>query len=74
METVSLKVAQYSEGKYRPIDINKVQLTPNHTLEACTSLLQKQAYMCLVDFDNHLDDISQDWMNEELNKEIESVL
>ena len=27
----------------------------------------------LVDFDNHLDDISLDWLNHEVNKQIEGI-
>lgn len=27
----------------------------------------------LVDFDNHLDDISLDWLNQEVNKQIEGM-
>lgn len=27
----------------------------------------------LVDFDNHLDDISLDWLNQEVNKQIEGI-
>lgn len=74
LERIALKAAQYSDGKYRVIDAQKIELIPKHTLEACSSLLDKLAYVNLVDFDNHLDDISQDWMNPDLNKEIDSVL
>jgi hypothetical protein len=35
------------------------------------SLLQRQVYEQLVDFDNHLDDLSKDWRNLTLNKEVE---
>lgn len=66
-------MSQCSDGRYKPLDINKVHLNPDITLDICSSLLAKESYNCLVDFDNHLDEISLDWMNEELNKEIEEL-
>ena len=44
------------------------------TCVAASCLLQNRAYRLLVDFDNHLDDVSADWRNQELNQEIDSVL
>lgn len=38
------------------------------------SLLQKRVYEQLVDFDNHLDDLSQDWRNLNLNQEVEEEM
>ena len=38
-------------------------------MTAC-SLLKSEAYRKLLDFDNHLDDIKQDWRNHEINEEI----
>jgi GAF domain-containing protein len=38
------------------------------------ALLQRRVYERLVDFDNHLDDLSQDWRNLNLNQEVEQVV
>lgn len=38
------------------------------------SLLKAEEYRNLVDFDNHLDDISLDWQNRKLNKTIEEFM
>ena len=32
-----------------------------------------KAYPCLVDFDNHLDDLSLDWLNPEINKVVDNA-
>ena len=34
-------------------------------------LMRSKTYQTLVDFDNHLDDITLDWLNPHLNKVIE---
>lgn len=34
------------------------------------SLIKSRAYRSLVDFDNHLDDISASWQNHEINEQI----
>lgn len=34
------------------------------------SLLESRSYEALVDFDNHLDDIRNDWTNPEINKAV----
>jgi hypothetical protein len=36
-------------------------------------LIQQEAYEDISDFDNHLDDISQDWRNIELNSRIQEI-
>ncbi|XP_050300734.1 ER membrane protein complex subunit 8/9 homolog [Anthonomus grandis grandis] len=70
-----LKVAQIVEGNFRQIDEQNISLNPaKTTLESLKTLLQEKAYNDLIDFDNHLDDISLDWMNVELNKKVEESL
>ena len=44
------------------------------TLEAVSLLLARKRQLQLVDFDNHLDDLAEDYLNAELNKEIEECL
>ncbi len=38
--------------------------------ETCSRLLNEKRYHSLHDFDNHLDNIAQDWRNLDLNKSI----
>ncbi|KAK9736219.1 Uncharacterized protein family (UPF0172) [Popillia japonica] len=71
IDNIALRVAQFSDGKYKTVDTSKVSLYPTHTLEICSSLISSRSYVDLVDFDNHLDDIVLDWKNELVNKEIE---
>ena len=40
------------------------------TLSRTSELLREKLYYDLVDFDNHLDNISLDWKNSSLNEEI----
>ncbi|XP_045463556.1 ER membrane protein complex subunit 8 [Harmonia axyridis] len=71
---LALKVAQFSDGAYRPCDTNRVSLKPEKTLDICNQLIYEEKYTILNDFDNHLDDIKLDWLNLALNKEIEGHL
>ena len=50
-----------------------VKLQPNNdaVLETISKLLCDKQYKNLVDFDDHLDDISQDWLNVALKQVIE---
>ncbi|KAJ8897015.1 hypothetical protein PR048_002361 [Dryococelus australis] len=42
-----------------------------NALDIAADLVQQHAYESLVDFDNHLDDISQDWRNPTLNRRVD---
>lgn len=67
-----LKVAQLlSNSKWKQLEDQNPSDT---TRDVIGVLLQQKAFRELVDFDNHLDDISLDWMNVKLNKDIESFL
>ncbi|XP_043212071.1 ER membrane protein complex subunit 8-like [Amphibalanus amphitrite] len=55
-------------------DKASVALESDSTCVAASCLLQNRAYRLLVDFDNHLDNVSADWRNPELNHEIDAVL
>lgn len=44
------------------------------TLEAVSSLLQKQAMKDLCDFDNYLDNVENDWLNSHLNRDLKQLL
>jgi hypothetical protein len=43
------------------------------TLEAASSMVQRGAQKELIDYDNHLDDIGKDFLNIELNAEIDDA-
>lgn len=73
LKSHALKVSQFSDGKFRPLDSQKLVLSPSDTTNICSELLKQKAYSELVDFDNHLDDISRDWMNHDVNRLIEQA-
>jgi len=62
-------------GKWKTRDRNSLRLEHDSITLACASaLIHKKIYRDLVDFDIHLDDISLDYLNVELNMEIDSCL
>jgi len=62
-------------GKWKTKDKNSLRLEHDSITLACASaLIHKKIYRDLVDFDIHLDDISLDYLNVELNMEIDSCL
>jgi len=64
-----------NSGKWRPRDKTQVRLEHDEVTLACASaLVHKKIYRDLVDFDTHLDDLSMDYLNVELNMEIDSCL
>lgn len=73
MDNVALTVAQFIDGSYKPSDTNRICLKPDITLDICSTLLEGNEFD-LIDFDNHLDDISLDWMNPKLNTEIDNLV
>jgi hypothetical protein len=74
MDNVALKVAQFVDGSYKLSDTNRICLKPDTTLDICSQLLEKNGHNLIVDFDNHLDNISLDWMNPELNEEVDNLV
>lgn len=75
IESPSLIVQQHSDGKWRTRDKSQVRLEHDDVTLACASaLVHKKIYRDLVDFDTHLDDLSMDYLNVELNMEIDSCL
>jgi len=73
MTQSAITVIQYSDGKWKVKDKESVKLQPNNdaVLETISKLLCDKQYKNLVDFDDHLDDISQDWLNVALKQVIE---
>lgn len=65
----------FDNGSLKQIDEDHISLSPpDATASALMVLLQQKVYNNLMDFDNHLDDISLDWMNVRMNKTIEEYL
>ncbi|KAK6630918.1 hypothetical protein RUM44_003090 [Polyplax serrata] len=65
-----LIISQYSDGKWKTKEKSSIEVSYN-TLWRTSQLMVNKAND-IVDFDNHLDDISQDWWNSSLNHEIEA--
>jgi len=75
IESHALIAQQNTDGKWRSADMGSLRLEHDTVTLACASaLVQKKIYKELVDFDNHLDDVTQDYLNVELNMEIDSCL
>jgi len=74
IESHALIVQQNIEGKWRSRERDSLRLENDITLHCASALVKKKIYSCLVDFDNHLDDVTQDYLNVELNMEIDSCL
>jgi len=62
-------------GKWRKREGSSLKLEHDSvTLQCAAAVIHKKIYRDLVDFDMHLDDISLDYKNVELNMEIDSCL
>nr|SVE84361.1 EOG090X093U [Daphnia pulex] len=72
MTQTSLSVIQYSDGKWKVKDKENLKILPNNeaALNSVSTLLSKKLYKKFVDFDDHLDDIHQDWLNVSLKNPI----
>nr|CAG4642758.1 EOG090X0C9C [Evadne anonyx] len=73
MTQSAITVIQYCDGKWKVKDKESVKLLPNNdaVLDTISKLLSDKQYKSIVDFDDHLDDISQDWLNVALKQVIE---
>ncbi|XP_028029101.1 ER membrane protein complex subunit 8/9 homolog [Bombyx mandarina] len=72
LDSPAIKVHKYSDGKWRPRESLIVFQSP-YVLETVSHLLQKGVERDLVDFDNYLDDQSQDWTNQGIEKLVASI-
>lgn len=70
MEDPALRVLHSVDGKWKEVDNDDYFIEPEST-EAAATLLHRHADKHLVDFDNHLDDISGNWQNAHLNRDID---
>jgi len=57
-------------GRWRTIAAKSIKVD-ELTYAVTSSLLQNRSYKDIVDFDNHLDDVAQDYLNVGLNMEID---
>uniref|UniRef100_T1DBY9 UPF0172 protein FAM158A-like protein n=1 Tax=Crotalus horridus TaxID=35024 RepID=T1DBY9_CROHD len=70
-----LTVLEQRDRQWVPKDKNLVMWTDwEASRHICKSLLEAKVYSRLVDFDSHLDDIRQDWTNQQLNVEIAQLV
>ncbi|KAK3875296.1 hypothetical protein Pcinc_019829 [Petrolisthes cinctipes] len=68
LQSAPIIVSQLSaEGKWRSKDKASVHVEEG-TLEVVSTLLQRRVQHDVSDFDNHLDDLSCDWSNPQINK------
>ncbi|XP_058795190.1 ER membrane protein complex subunit 8/9 homolog [Phymastichus coffea] len=75
MNTNPLRISQYSDGKWKYRDKSSINFEAGaDLLEAMYHLMRNEEYRNLVDFDNHLDNISLDWQNYNLNHIIDKAL
>nr|CAG4647354.1 EOG090X0C9C [Megafenestra aurita] len=73
MTQSALSIVQYCDGKWKVRDKENFKILPNNeaALSSVSSLLSKKLYKNFVDFDDHLDDIHQDWLNVALKEIID---
>ena len=69
LRTPALLAQVRADGKWRTPE-TEVRVEES-SLETASALLQKGAAEELVDFDNHLDDLKQDFLNVDLNMMID---
>ncbi|VVC24524.1 ER membrane protein complex subunit 8/9 [Cinara cedri] len=63
---------QQDDGKWKRLNNSNVQIE-NTTLAAASAILQQQLYNNLIDFDNHLDNLSLDFLNTEFASWVEKT-
>ncbi|KZC04215.1 PREDICTED: ER membrane protein complex subunit 8/9 homolog [Dufourea novaeangliae] len=75
MNSSPLRVSQFMDGKWKLKDVTDITYDKGiiHT-NALYNLFKAKQYRNLIDFDNHLDNISLDWQNRKLNKIIDEAV
>lgn len=72
-DTPALTVYQHVDGKWKHKDDTLVHYLDISLLNIVSDLITRGVYKELVDFDNHLDDLTLDWSNAGLDKLITTV-
>nr|CAG4643463.1 EOG090X0C9C [Ilyocryptus agilis] len=69
----ALTIMQYTDGRWKVKDKENLKLLPNNeaALSSVSNLIRARTYKNLTDFDDHLDDISRDWLNIALQDSID---
>lgn len=73
LETIPFVVYRFNEGKLK-IQDRPIRLVPDdqECLATVSALIQAKAYRQLIDFDNHMDNIKEDyWANSKIKESIE---
>uniref|UniRef100_A0A1B6C1U2 MPN domain-containing protein n=1 Tax=Clastoptera arizonana TaxID=38151 RepID=A0A1B6C1U2_9HEMI len=68
----ALQVSQFVDVKWKVIDKSSWAID-DETLDTTSALIERHTYESLVDFDNHLDNISLDWRNTSINWLLEQI-
>uniref|UniRef100_A0A1B6KCN4 MPN domain-containing protein n=1 Tax=Graphocephala atropunctata TaxID=36148 RepID=A0A1B6KCN4_9HEMI len=71
MEEPALIVSQFAEVKWKTLDKSSWSV-PESCLDAAATLLERRWQENVIDFDNHLDDITLDWRNKPANAAIDT--
>ncbi|XP_059058075.1 ER membrane protein complex subunit 8/9 homolog [Achroia grisella] len=72
-DSPAINLYKYNEGKWKLRDVNKVLFHTPYAFVTVSHLLERGVQKDLVDFDNYLDDLSQDWTNLGIEKLIASI-
>ncbi|VVC99284.1 unnamed protein product [Leptidea sinapis] len=73
LDSAAIKMYRYNEGKWKAVDTNKIIFENTFALETVSHLMQRNVCSDLIDFDNYLDDLSQDWNNVCIEKLVASI-
>ncbi|KAJ3103431.1 tRNA ligase [Phlyctochytrium planicorne] len=70
---IPIKTYAYISGSWKPLPTNVLTSEDKNLKTLTTELTEKRSYVDLYDFENHLDDIELDWLqNSKLNKFLNS--
>lgn len=73
-DEIACKCYVVQDNKWKQSDKDLVLDGGEDSLGLTTELIEAKTYQSLIDFDNHLDDITQDWLNKDINKLVEISL
>ena len=73
MNKPAIKVVQINDGRWTKPNSFTLEQT-KETLDAVSRLVQKGAMKDLNDFDNYLDNIKNDYLNDHFNKDLPQLM
>ncbi|XP_046659509.1 ER membrane protein complex subunit 8 [Homalodisca vitripennis] len=71
MEEPALIVSQFADVKWKTLEKSSWSV-PESCLDTAATLLERRWQENVIDFDNHLDDITLDWRNKSANSAIDT--